>query len=113
MWGCWHFLVAALDSGDAESNFSFELFFPWVIWNLLVMPAYRVLMVYVFQLTERSVLAMSVMHGTLTASLPLILTPPAAGLALASFYSLVGVTLMTIDTFIIMLGWDKQSTEEK
>ena len=65
-------------------------------------------MVYVFELTERSVLAMSIMHGTLTASLPLILMPQAAGLALASFYSLLGVTLVTIVTLILMLGSDKQ-----
>ena len=94
VWGMWHFLVAVWGSGNADGTFSMDLFVPWIPWNLMVMPAYRDLMVHVFEATGGNAWAMTIMHGTLTACLPFILMPTrVTGLALASFYSLFAVTL--------------------
>lgn len=92
MWGLWHFLVAIWGSGAEDGSFSFDLFVPWIPWNLLILPCYRVLMVFLYDRTE-SILSMAIMHGSLTASLPLILMPPARGYALSAFYILFAVAL--------------------
>mmetsp|Transcript_22113 Transcript_22113/g.63407 ORF Transcript_22113/g.63407 Transcript_22113/m.63407 type:complete len:278 (-) Transcript_22113:879-1712(-) len=95
VWGFWHFLVAIWGSGDAEGRFSVDQFLPWIPWNTLVLPLYRVLMVQVFCKTK-SVIPMVILHASLTASLPLILMPNITGVALASFYSLIAVALASI-----------------
>lgn len=94
MWGLWHFMVAIWGSGAEDGSFSFDLFVPWIPWNLLVLPCYRVLMVFLYDRTK-SILSMAIMHGSLTASLPLILMPPATGYALSAFYTLFTVVLGT------------------
>ncbi|KAL9180187.1 hypothetical protein ACHAXT_008157 [Thalassiosira profunda] len=102
VWGVWHFLVAIYGSGDEDGALSFDLFLPWIPWNLLVLPVYRVLMVWVFEVTGRRVLPMALLHGTLTASLPLILMPKrATGAALAYFYLLFAFLLATVPLFCL------------
>lgn len=49
-----------------------------------------------------SILSMVVMHGSLTASLPLILAPAATGVALFHFYALFGLVLVVI---ILGIAW--------
>jgi hypothetical protein len=92
MWGLWHFLVAVWGSGTEDGSFSFDLFIPWIPWNLLVLPCYRVLMVLLYERTE-SIPSMAILHGTLTASLPLMLMPPATGYALSAFYTIFAAVL--------------------
>jgi hypothetical protein len=95
VWGVWHFLVAIWGSGDAEGRFSMDQFLPWIPWNVLVLPLYRVFIVQVYGKTN-SVIPTVIMHASLTASLPLILMPNITGVALASFYSLIAVALASI-----------------
>lgn len=95
VWGAWHFLVALWGSGDPSGAFSLALFVPWIPWNLAVLPAYRVLMVWVFDRTESLPVA-ALMHASLTASLPLILAPAATGAALTSFYLILAVALWAV-----------------
>lgn len=45
VWGFWHFLVAVWGSGGPNGEFDLDLFIPWIPWNLLVLPFFRVLMV--------------------------------------------------------------------
>jgi membrane protease YdiL (CAAX protease family) len=92
MWGLWHFLVALWGSGTEDGSFSFDLFIPWIPWNLLVLPCFRVLMVLLYERTQ-SIPSMSILHGSLTASLPLILMPPATGYALSGFYTILAAVL--------------------
>lgn len=91
-WGLWHFLVAVWGSGKEDGSFDYDLFVGWIPWNLMVLPFYRVLMVALYEKTQ-SILSMAIMHGSLTASLPLILMPPATGHALAAFYTLFAIVL--------------------
>lgn len=93
VWGIWHFFVAYMSSGGDEGQFLWEKFAPWIPWNLLVLPSYRILMVWLFQKTGQSFLLQAVMHGVLTASLPLILMPPCEGYSLSFFYMLFGFAL--------------------
>lgn len=96
LWGLWHFNVAVWGSGgDDDGSFRFELFLPWIPWNLAVLPMYRVLMVHVYKHT-RSGWSMVLMHGTLTASLPILFMPDVKGVPLAAFYSLLAFTFALI-----------------
>ena len=59
------------------------------------MPAYRVLMVRVYDRTG-SLLVAILMHASLTASVPLILMPLATGVALLSWYLLLAGALWLV-----------------
>jgi len=96
LWGLWHFNVAVWGSGgDDNGSFRFELFLPWIPWNLAVLPMYRVLMVHVYKHTK-SGWSMALMHGALTASLPIIFMPDVKGVRLAVFYTLLAFTFALI-----------------
>jgi CAAX protease family protein len=86
LWGAWHFFVYFWGSGDSTGAFSWALFLPTLPVFLGILPAYRVLMVWVYDRTE-SILVAILMHVSLTASTQ-ILMPLATGV-LASIYSLV------------------------
>jgi membrane protease YdiL (CAAX protease family) len=75
MWGLWHVIVAYWGAGTPEGNLS-----PLVLVNQLafyfgVLPAYRILMVWMFDQTKSRSLAM-LMHASLTASTTFILASP-------------------------------------
>ena len=102
IWGFWHFLVAFWGSGDADGNFSMEQFLPWIPWNTMVLPLYRVFMVEVYCETK-NIIPMIFMHASLTASLPFILMPRLSGVALASFYSFIAVALGSVLFFLSLV----------
>jgi len=52
------------------------------------------LFAYVLSEGNGSILAMAMLHGSLTASLPLILAPPATGMPLFHFYAIFGLVLL-------------------
>lgn len=103
LWGLWHFNVAVWGSGggggdggdDDSGRFRLELFLPWIPWNLAVLPIYRVVMVHVYKHT-RSGWSMALMHGALTASLPIIFMPDVQGVLLAAFYTMLAFTFALI-----------------
>ncbi len=75
LWGLWHVGVAYWGAGTADGQLS-----PLILANQLafyfgVLPAYRILMVWVFARTDSLLLAM-IMHGSLTAFTTFILTSP-------------------------------------
>ncbi len=73
-WGAWHLLVNWWGSGTATGAFSVSLFLLQFVFYATVLPAFRVLMVWVYDRTG-SVLVAMLMHASLTGSDPLILTP--------------------------------------
>jgi membrane protease YdiL (CAAX protease family) len=75
LWGAWHFLVAFWGSGSPSGTLSLALLLPSLLFYVAVLPAYRMLMVWVHDRTGSLLLAM-LMHTSLTASL-LILQPSA------------------------------------
>jgi hypothetical protein len=74
-WACCgsgHFLVKLWASGSSSGALSLYLFLPLILFSFL--PAYRVLMVWVYDRTGGSLLVAMLMHASLTAS-TLILGP--------------------------------------
>jgi hypothetical protein len=60
-----------------------------------VLPAYRVLMVWVYERTESLLVAM-LMHTSLAASTFVILLPPARGVALIAYYLVLAAVLWVV-----------------
>jgi len=95
LWGAWHFLTNGVwASGTTSGELLLSLFLPAVLFTLLVgvLPAFRVLMVWVYERTDGSLLVAMLMHASLTAS-TLILTPVVTGVAFLT-YGLVLATAM-------------------
>ena len=111
VWGIWHFLVAYWGSGTSEGEFDSDLFIPWIPWNLMVLPAYRILMVRLYQKTNGSLLVMAVMHASLTANLPFILMPPCRGKTLSGFYLLFAMVLTL--SYRVLAKQDKTEASRK
>ncbi len=86
LWGAWHFFVYFWGSGDSSGAFSLTLFLPTVPVFVGILPAFRVLMVWVYERTG-SLLVAILMHASLTASTQ-ILMPYATGV-FSLIYSLV------------------------
>ena len=86
LWGAWHFLVNSWGSGDSSGAFSLTIFLPQFLSSVGILPAYRALMVWVYDRTG-SLLVAILMHASLTAN-TLILMPQATGLQ-AVIYDLV------------------------
>lgn len=65
LWGAWHYIVNFWGSGDASGGYDPALLIPSLIWSLALLPAYRVLMVWMYEVSRSLPLAM-LMHGMLT-----------------------------------------------
>ena len=81
----WHFLPTFWGSGDSSGAFDLLLFLPPCLFYIGVLPAYRVLMVWVYDRTA-SLLVAILMHASLTASTLFILSPAATGVPLIIYY---------------------------
>src|SRR5215204_3681443 len=79
LWGLWHFLITFWASGTSSGALSLAGFLPAVLFYVGSLPAYRVLMVWVYERTGESMLVAMLMHASFSASM-LILQP--LGLAL-------------------------------
>lgn len=101
LWGAWHFLVNIWGSGTSSGTFSLLLFLPQFLFYVGVLPAYRVLMVWVYDRTGSLLVAM-LMHASLTASLPLILLPPARGVPLLTSYLVLAAALWVVVAAVAM-----------
>jgi membrane protease YdiL (CAAX protease family) len=82
LWGAWHFFMNFWASGVTSGELSMAIFVPTWLLGILVgqLPAYRVLMVWVYDRTQESVLVAMLMHVSLAAS-TIILMPPLPGVA--------------------------------
>jgi membrane protease YdiL (CAAX protease family) len=95
LWGAWHFLVNVWASSTSAGSLPLTPFLFATLVGLLVgtLPAFRVLMVWVYDRTGSLLVAM-LMHLSLTSSL-IILRPPAA----------VGVSLLIYDLALAVALW--------
>lgn len=96
LWGIWHFMIAFWASnylGGADSWIMFVAAF--LAFYLLALPAYRVLLVWVFDRTGGNLPVIMLMHAFLSAS-TLIFQPSAAG-AIAFIWNFVlGIVLWIV-----------------
>ena len=83
LWGAWHFLVNVWGGGNWAGSLSSALFLPSVLTSLAVLPAYRVLMVWVHDRTGSLLVAM-LMHASLTTCM-VILQPLAIGMPVVTY----------------------------
>jgi membrane protease YdiL (CAAX protease family) len=85
LWGAWHLLIPG-----------YLAIFPAFFWSVVILPAYRVLMVWVYDRTDSLLVAM-LMHASLSASVPLILMPLAiSGVPLLIWYLVLAAVLWGI-----------------
>jgi membrane protease YdiL (CAAX protease family) len=86
LWGVWHFLVNVLASDTTSGALSVDIYLPAMLFAILAwLTAYRVLMVWVYDRTNGSLLAAILMHLSLVASTVVILNPLAMGVALVTY----------------------------
>ncbi len=95
LWGAWHFLVNIWASRSSSGGLSLSIFLPAILFTLLVgvLPAYRMLMVWVYDHTGSLLVAM-LMYMSLTAS-TLVLGPLAIS----------GVSLLIYDLVLAAALW--------
>jgi len=92
LWGVWHILPTYWGSGDSSGALSLSLLLPPLFFYVAVLPAYRVLMVWVYDRTE-SLLVVVLMHASLTASTLFVLAPSVEGTRLVAYYAVLAAVL--------------------
>ena len=92
VWGVWHFLPTYWGSGDSSGVLSLSLLLPPSFFYVAVLPAYRVLMVWVYDRTE-SLPVVILMHASLTASTLFVLAPAVEGARLFLYYVVLAAVL--------------------
>lgn len=91
----WHVLPTYWATGDASGAVSLRDFIPPMFFYAGVLPAYRVLMVWVYDQTQ-SLLVCMLMHASLTASAPWILMPVATGTPLVVYYLILTAVMWAV-----------------
>lgn len=105
IWGVWHFLVEFWGSGDPSGRLSLDILIPPLIFYVGVLPAYRVIMVWVYDRTESLLVAM-LMHATLTANTTFILSPSVRGIPFMIYYLVLAAALWVVITVVAATnGW--------
>jgi membrane protease YdiL (CAAX protease family) len=69
LWGAWHFLITFWASGTSSGALSLARFLPAVLFYVGSLPAYRVLMVWVYDRSGESMLLAMLMHASFSASM--------------------------------------------
>jgi membrane protease YdiL (CAAX protease family) len=69
LWGAWHFLITFWASGTSSGALSLAGFLPAVLFYVGSLPAYRVLMVWVYDRSGESMLLAMLMHASFSASM--------------------------------------------
>jgi uncharacterized protein len=89
LWGAWHYLIAFWAiSGTTSAGLSLAVFMPALIFYVGSLPAYRVLMVWVYDRTGESMLVAMLMHAVFSAS-ALIFEPLGLAVVPGLIYGLV------------------------
>jgi len=102
MWGFWHLIVAVWGSGTPTGEFSALLFLPQFFFYAAVLPAYRILMAWVYEHTHSLFVAI-LMHLSLTGNVLFIFMPPAIPeLPLLTWYITLAVALWGLVGMVLM-----------
>lgn len=90
LWGIWHFMIAIWSSNYLGGSGSWILFVAgFLTFYLLALPAYRILLVFVYNRTK-SLLVVMLMHAFLSAS-TLIMQPTSTGIVGVVWNSVLGL----------------------
>src|SRR5215207_1261944 len=97
LWGAWHLLQISWVSGAYSAALPLAIFLPLYIFSAVAqLTAYRVLMVWVYDRTNGSLLVATLMHASLTASTIFIFTPGATGLAFLTYILVLAAALWVV-----------------
>ena len=110
VWGVWHFLPTYWGSGDSSGELSLALLLPPCFFYAGVLPAYRILMVWVYDRTE-SLLLVILMHASLTASTLFVLAPSVEGASLFLYYLVLAAVLWAIVAVIAVANKEQFSRQ--
>ena len=110
VWGVWHFLPTYWGSGDSSGKLSLALLLPPCFFYAGVLPAYRILMVWVYDRTE-SLLLVILMHASLTASTLFVLAPSVEGASLFLYYLVLAAVLWAIVAVIAVANKEQFSRQ--
>jgi membrane protease YdiL (CAAX protease family) len=96
LWGAWHLLQGLFISGTYAGALPLALFVPMnLVAAVAQLTAYRVLLVWVYDRTE-SLLLVTLMHASLTASTIFIFTPLATGVSFLSYVWALAAALWVV-----------------
>ena len=87
LWGIWHILITFWMCGTPSGDLSLVIFIPAMIFNLISLPAYRVLLVQFYDRTG-SLLLVMLMHALFSSS-RIILNPPSLDLLYGVIFEFV------------------------
>jgi membrane protease YdiL (CAAX protease family) len=96
LWGAWHYLVTFWASGTSSGAFSLGLFLPGFLWAVAVLTTFRVLMVWVFDRTNGSLLLAMLMHASLTTSAIILGPLVIAGVPFLTWYLVLAAGMWVI-----------------
>ena len=97
LWGAWHLLQISWVSGAYSAALPLAIFLPLYIFSAVAqLTAYRVLMVWVYDRTNGSLLVATLMHASLTASTVFIFSPVATGVAFLTYILVLAAALWVV-----------------
>lgn len=97
LWGAWHLLQISWVSGAYSAALPLAIFLPLYIFSAVAqLTAYRVLMVWVYDRTNGSLLVATLMHASLTASTVFIFSPVATGVAFLTYILVLPAALWVV-----------------
>jgi membrane protease YdiL (CAAX protease family) len=95
LWGVWHLPSQFWAAGDASGALALGILVPELVFALAVLPAYRVLMVWVYEHAHSLLVAM-LMHAVLVASLFTMLPAGITGAPFLTCYLVVAVAVWIV-----------------
>jgi uncharacterized protein len=96
LWGAWHFLQGLFISGTYSGSLPLALFVPMNFFAAVAqLTAYRVLLVWIYDRTG-SLLVVTLMHASLTASTIFIFTPLATGVSFLTYVWVLAAALWVV-----------------
>ena len=98
LWGVWHILVNVLAGNTMAGSLSLAIYLPATLFVLLVgwLPAYRMLMVWVYERTGGSLLVAMLMHASLTFSTLSVAPLAISGAALVTYQLVFAAALWVL-----------------
>ena len=103
LWGTWHLLITYWMSGDATGTSSLAVFLPSLVASYGELPAYRVIMVWVYDRTRSLWLAM-LMHASLIFSTLFVLNSVTTGAPAVLWHFVLAIVLWIVVGLIAVVN---------
>lgn len=108
LWGAWHLLVNVWSSGDVNGNLSLPLFLHSFLFSAGILPAFRIMMVWVYE-RSGSLLGAMLLHMSLTTSNVLFVPEKVDGAIGVVWSLIIAAAMWLLVAIIITIGRRKRS----